>query len=97
MESLEQGISAIISLRDMGIHVSLDDFGTGYSSLNYLRRIPATLLKIDRSFIAEVHSDSRHEQLTRMIIDMAHGLGLNVVAEGVETSEQLDLLSGYDY
>ena len=96
MESLEQGISAIISLRDMGIHVSLDDFGTGYSSLNYLRRIPATLLKIDRSFIAEVHSDSRHEQLTRMIIDMAHGLGLNVVAEGVETSEQLDLLSGYD-
>ncbi|MEM8515437.1 putative signal transduction protein with EAL and GGDEF domain/FixJ family two-component response regulator [Massilia sp. MP_M2] len=82
-------------LRNIGVHLSIDDFGTGYSSMNYLKRFDVRALKIDRSFIAGLPQDSENAAITRAIIAMAHGLKMVVVAEGVETGEQLLLLEEY--
>lgn len=79
-------------LRAMGVGFTLDDFGTGYSSLSCLREFPFDCVKLDRSFVEDVVSDLTTQALTRGVIDMAHGLGLRVVAEGVETWEQLEFL-----
>jgi EAL domain-containing protein (putative c-di-GMP-specific phosphodiesterase class I) len=79
-------------LHTMGVRISIDDFGTGYSSLSYLKRFPAQTVKIDRSFISGLPSDGEDTAITQAVIAMAHSLGLNVVAEGVETAEQLALL-----
>lgn len=76
----------------MGDYVSLDDFGTGYSSLSYLRRLPVNTLKIDKSFIDGLISDRAQVAYISSIVDIAHSLGLNVIAEGVETCEQLEQL-----
>lgn len=76
-----------------GIRLSIDDFGTGYSALGYLRRYPVQTIKIDRSFVSELDHDDSAQKLTRAIIAMSHGLGKRVVAEGVETQAQLDILS----
>ncbi|MEO8402886.1 MAG: EAL domain-containing protein [Gammaproteobacteria bacterium] len=82
----------ISELRKMGIYIALDDFGTGYSSLNYLRNIPLDRLKIDQSFIQNISHNRDDEIIIQAIITMAHGLNLEVVAEGVETQSQLDFL-----
>lgn len=79
-------------LRDLGVRVSIDDFGTGYSSLKYLQELPIDTLKIDRSFVNVIQPESREAPLVRTIILMAQSLGLNVVAEGVETVQQLQYL-----
>jgi diguanylate cyclase (GGDEF)-like protein/PAS domain S-box-containing protein len=79
-------------LHKMGIRISIDDFGTGYSSLSYLKRVPAQTVKIDRSFVSGLPSDGDDVAITQAVIAMAHSLGLKVVAEGVETAEQLELL-----
>jgi diguanylate cyclase (GGDEF)-like protein/PAS domain S-box-containing protein len=92
-------------LKDIGVHLSIDDFGTGYSSFSYLTRFPLDTLKIDRSFVSQVDCDASSAMLTRAIIAMAHGLGLKVVAEGVEktaqrdflVAEQCDFLQGFLY
>ena len=76
----------------MGVHLSLDDFGTGYSSLTYLRSLPVQTVKIDKTFIDLITTDPTRLALLASIIDMAHVLGLAVVAEGVETLEQMDRL-----
>jgi EAL domain-containing protein (putative c-di-GMP-specific phosphodiesterase class I) len=76
----------------LGVGLALDDFGTGFASLTGLRRFPLTRVKIDRSFIKEIPGSSSDTAISGAIIVMAHGLGLQVVAEGVETPEQADLL-----
>lgn len=81
------------NLRALGIGVSVDDFGTGFSSLSYFKNIPATELKIDRSFIATMVECDRNRTLVETIISLAHGFDLSVVAEGVETAEQYDVLA----
>nr|WP_246480842.1 EAL domain-containing protein [Motiliproteus sediminis] len=83
---------AIDQLHRLGVCLAMDDFGTGYSSLSYLRRFPFTYLKIDRAFVNDSDSSSEAAELLKAIIAMAHGLGLNVVAEGVETEQQQALL-----
>jgi diguanylate cyclase (GGDEF)-like protein/PAS domain S-box-containing protein len=92
MDHPEEAAAMMSRLKETGISLSLDDFGTGYSSLNYLRRFPVDTLKIDRSFIADVESDPGSASVANSIIDIAHNLGIEAVAEGVETVEQLDFL-----
>jgi diguanylate cyclase (GGDEF)-like protein/PAS domain S-box-containing protein len=92
MDHPEEAAMMMSRLKETGITLSLDDFGTGYSSLNYLRRFPVDTLKIDRSFIADVESDPGSASVANSIIDIAHNLGIEAVAEGVETEEQLEFL-----
>ena len=93
MTDLDQAIRAVRSLRALGLRIAVDDFGTGYSSLSYLTRLPVDIVKIDRSFITNIAHDSQERAITRGIIDLAHSLRLTVVAEGVETDEQLLVLN----
>ena len=92
MEDAQVTLSNLLALRDLNVGVSIDDFGTGYSSLSYLKRFPVTTLKIDRSFITDVVSNSADAGIVRAVVAMAHGLKLNVIAEGVETKEQFSYL-----
>ncbi|MBL1175120.1 putative bifunctional diguanylate cyclase/phosphodiesterase [Pantanalinema sp. GBBB05] len=92
MDNTRTTATALQELRDRGIQVSIDDFGTGYSSLNYLHRLPVDTLKIDGSFINLIDSDGKKLELVRAIVGLAWNLGMDVVAEGVETSKQLSQL-----
>jgi diguanylate cyclase (GGDEF)-like protein len=85
-------VDVLHKLKSIGVQIAVDDFGTGYSSFAYLKRFPIDTLKVDRSFIRDIPTDSGDMKITRAIIAMAHGLKLKVVAEGVETSEQLKFL-----
>jgi len=96
MQSLDSSVNILEKLMDMGIRIALDDFGTGYSSLNYLGRIPISTLKIDKSFIDNITSSKKKESMINNIIQMAHSMDLKVVAEGVETKEQLSILKDRD-
>jgi len=95
IESIEESIGKLGQLRDLGVMLSLDDFGTGYSSLTYLRSLPVGILKIDKSFIDKILDDEIQLQVVGSIIDLGHTLGLTIVAEGVETEDQLKLLNQY--
>jgi len=88
----EESVEILERLSRMGVIVSVDDFGTGYSSMSYLRRFPIDKLKIDRSFISNLMSSADDASIVRAIISLAHGLRLKVVAEGVETAEQVACL-----
>ncbi|ESP91899.1 EAL domain-containing protein [Pseudoalteromonas luteoviolacea] len=84
---------ALFEFHQLGVLVSMDDFGTGYSSLNYLRLYPFDVVKIDQSFIFDMHTSEQVRQLVHTIITMAHNLGIKVIAEGIETQLQLDILA----
>jgi diguanylate cyclase (GGDEF)-like protein/PAS domain S-box-containing protein len=92
MEDVEGAIRTMGELKDMGVRLSIDDFGTGYSSLSYLRRFPVDVLKIDRSFVRDIPGSEDDAAMVAAIIELARGLRMRVIAEGVETEAQLDYL-----
>jgi EAL domain-containing protein (putative c-di-GMP-specific phosphodiesterase class I) len=96
MENAAETRSILNQLRQLGLSLAIDDFGTGYSSLVYLKQLPIDMLKIDKGFIADLTNDPDDAAITTTIITMAHSLGLSVIAEGVETQQQLDFLREHD-
>jgi len=92
MENVEATARMLERLRALGVELSIDDFGTGYSSLSYLHRLPIDTLKIDRSFVSRIGENNDNKEIVRTIVLLAHTLGKRVVAEGVETREQLQHL-----
>ena len=92
MENIDTATEMLRQLRELGVQLSIDDFGTGYSSLSYLHRFPINTLKIDRSFVTCMVDNNENIEIVRTIVMLAQNLGMDVVAEGVETKEQLALL-----
>ncbi|MBI3525512.1 MAG: EAL domain-containing protein [Betaproteobacteria bacterium] len=92
MHNAELFIATLRSLKEVGIELAIDDFGTGFSSLSYLKRFPIDRLKIDQSFIRDIVTDTDSAAISQAVITLGHSLGLKVIAEGVETSEQMDFL-----
>ncbi len=95
MDKAENVVSTLCLLKELGVKLSIDDFGTGYSNLGYLERFPLNTLKIDRSFISKISADNESGLISKAIINLAHGLGFHVTAEGVETDAQLSFLRNF--
>ncbi|MNV31012.1 Phytochrome-like protein cph2 [compost metagenome] len=95
MQNVETTMTALNRLKTLGVRLAIDDFGTGYSSLSYLRRFPIDVLKIDQSFIRGLSNDTNDAALVSAIISLGRSLDLNVIAEGVETEEQLAFLKAH--
>lgn len=92
LNDMDHAIDILNQLRDLGVGISLDDFGTGFSSLNYLRQLPIDVLKIDRSFICNMFEDPKNQAIVKTIIELGHHLGIKVIAEGIETTEEAEFL-----
>jgi EAL domain-containing protein (putative c-di-GMP-specific phosphodiesterase class I) len=92
MQDMARSVSTLKKLKELGVTLAIDDFGTGYSSLSYLTRFPLDRLKLDRSFVQDLHRKRASAEVARAVITLAHALGLEVVAEGVETMEEYDFL-----
>ncbi len=93
IRDLDQAFDTLNRLREIGVRISIDDFGTGYSSLSYLKRLPIDILKIDRSFVDDITSNSDDAAISEAIISLGQTLNLHVIAEGVETSAQQEMLT----
>jgi EAL domain-containing protein (putative c-di-GMP-specific phosphodiesterase class I) len=96
MKDAASALAVLSALKELGVLLAIDDFGTGYSSLSYLQHFPLDLLKVDRTFVEELGVSDEAEEIVGAVIKLAHALGLEVVAEGVETTEQLELLRSFD-
>jgi len=93
MNGAERNVNTLLSLRNLGIGIAVDDFGTGFSSLSYLRKFPLDRIKIDQSFIRGIHADPTNAAIVRTIIALADNMGLETIAEGIETQEELDFIT----
>jgi EAL domain-containing protein (putative c-di-GMP-specific phosphodiesterase class I) len=93
MADIERSLAVLHDLAHLGVRLSVDDFGTGYSSLTYLKRLPVSEVKIDKSFVINMEHDEDDYVIVRAVIDLAANLGLNVVAEGVETQTAWNMLA----
>jgi len=89
MDDIEKAVETMSSLKDLGVHVHIDDFGVGYSSLSYLHSFPVSALKVDRSFVSNLHVGAENREIIKTIVSLAKALNLKVIAEGVETLKQL--------
>jgi EAL domain-containing protein (putative c-di-GMP-specific phosphodiesterase class I) len=96
MNDAASALRVLRALKDLGCTLAIDDFGTGYSSLSHLQRFPLDILKIDKSFVDELGADRGGAEIVAAVVKLAHALGLQVIAEGVETEEQLDALTRLD-
>ena len=94
MDRAETAVELLRRLRSLGVCLDLDDFGTGYSSLGYLHRFGLDALKVDRAFVGAIGAQGENAEIARTIVGLARSLGLDVIAEGVETKEQLDVILG---
>ena len=92
LTNINDTLATLNGLKEIGIFVSVDDFGTGYSSLSYLRKYPIDIIKIDRSFIKGIETDEKNAAIAKTIINLAHSLGMEVIAEGVEKDLQAKIL-----
>ncbi|HEX3100753.1 MAG TPA: GGDEF domain-containing phosphodiesterase, partial [Pyrinomonadaceae bacterium] len=95
-EHQDRAVGMLNQLRDNGIEINIDDFGTGYSNLGYLKKLPVSALKIDRSFVSMIDSKGNNDEIVRAIITLSRNLGLSVIAEGIETETQLEILKKMD-
>ena len=94
MRDAASALVVLSALKELGVLLAIDDFGTGYSSLSYLQRFPLDILKVDRMFVEELGMRTGSDEIVAAVIQLAHALGLQVVAEGVETEQQFDVLRG---
>ena len=92
LTSINETLATLNDLKRIGVYISVDDFGTGYSSLSYLKQYPIDIIKIDRSFVQDIESDEKNKAIAKTIINLAHNLGMEVVAEGVEKDLQANIL-----
>jgi EAL domain-containing protein (putative c-di-GMP-specific phosphodiesterase class I) len=92
MQNVATTITTLHAIKRLGVRLAVDDFGTGYSSLSYLQKFPVDVLKIDQSFVRDLSIDSNDAKLVSSIIDLGKSLNLRIIAEGIETAEQLDFL-----
>ena len=92
MKNMKTAVEVLLKMRNRGIKIALDDFGTGYSSLTYLKNLPIDVVKIDRGFIKNIEEKKQDEFIVKTVVELAHGLGKEIVAEGIETKRQLEFL-----
>jgi EAL domain-containing protein (putative c-di-GMP-specific phosphodiesterase class I) len=92
MGNIESSINFLQTLKEKHIQCSIDDFGTGYSSLAYLKKLPASVIKIDRAFVKDLDTDKDNHSISQLIIDLGRNLNMEIIAEGVETQAELDCL-----
>lgn len=90
---INHAVAVLQEIRELGVHISIDDFGTGYSSFSYIKHLPVDTLKIDASFIRDIDQNKESQAIVKAILDIAQTLNLNVIAEGIESQEQLIVLS----
>ena len=93
IEDFDRGLALLRRLKALGVRISMDDFGSGYSSLSYLQAFPFDMIKIDRAFVMNLGRNPQSAAIVRAVIDLGHGLEMSIVAEGVETQEQLSFLA----
>ena len=95
MQDIESAIALLEQLKALNVKIAIDDFGTGYASLGYLRQLPIDILKIDTSFVRNIHQDVKNQSIVKNVIALAHDLGLKIIAEGIETQAEMEVLKDY--